>query len=366
MKKLSLTFIVLFSLMTFPGFAQKLASFYVGTGNKSPNSVITLCHLDLATGKITVVDSTVNAQGPGYLALSPGKKNLYAVSGANKITAFAISSDKKLQELNSQSSEGANPCHVSIHPSGKMAFLANYTGGSFSAYTLKADGSLNAATYTEQYTGSGPNEKRQEKAHAHFVTTSPDGKYVYVVDLGSDKIMNYTVDINSGKLTPNPAQPFFKSKPGSGPRHFSIGNSGKSLFLLNELDATLTACTIDKNGVISELKTYQTVPAGLTGNTSAAVHIHPNGKFVYVSNRGHNSITGFKILSDGTLEPIEEITLAISIPRDFNFDPSGKYVVIGNQDKNNLTVYTADAKTGKLTFLHESVSVKAPICITFL
>jgi 6-phosphogluconolactonase len=366
MKKLSLTFIVLLSSMTFEGFAQKIASFYVGTGDRSPNSVITRCNLDLATGKISIVDSTVHAMAPGYLAISPNKKNLYAVSGDNKITAFSIGADKKLTPLNSQSSEGANPCHVSIHPSGKMAFLANYSGGNISAYTLKSDGSLNPPSYTEQYTGSGPNEKRQEKAHAHYVASSPDGKYVYAADLGTDKIMNYTVDVSSGKLSPNPAQPFFSVKPGSGPRHFAIGNSGKSLFLLNELSATVTACKIEKNGVISEIKTYETIPAGLTGNISAAVHIHPNGKFIYVSNRGHNSITGFKILPNGELELIEEITLAISIPRDFNIDPSGKFMVIGNQDKNNLTVYNVDARTGKLTFLNESVSIKAPLCITFL
>jgi 6-phosphogluconolactonase len=364
MKKFSAA-IVFASLMSISAYSQKTVPFYIGTGDKAETSVISLCELNLADGKITRIDSFISPMGPGYLAISPNKKNLYAVSGANKIIAYSIGKDKKLKEINSQSSEGLNPCHVSVHPSGKMAFAANYTGGSFTAYNLKPDGSVSAPAYTEQYVGTGPNAKRQEKAHAHYAAAGPDGKYVYAVDLGSDKIMNYAVDIKSGKLTPNPAQPFFAAKPGSGPRHFVISASGKSLFLLNELEATLTSCTIDSKGIITELKTYATVPDGITGNTSAAIHLHPNGKFVYVSNRGHNSISAFKINTDGTLEKIDEIKRSISIPRDFNFDPSGKYMVIGNQDKNNLTVYNVDGQTGKLTYNSESISVKAPICVTF-
>lgn len=366
MTKFALSIVALVIATTFAAFGQKTAVFYVGTGDKADNSVISLCELNLSDGKISRIDSFLSPKGPGYVAISPNKKNLYSVSGANTITAFSIQPDKKLKELNSAPSEGLNPCHVSVHPSGKMAFISNYTGGSFTAYTLQADGQVNPASYTEQYTGTGPNTKRQEKAHAHYAEATPDGKYVYVVDLGSDKIMNYVVDVKTGKLTPNPAQPAFIAKAGSGPRHFAFGNNGKSIYLLNELDATLTTGSVDNNGVITALKTYETVPAGLTGNTSAAVHLHPNGKFVYVSNRGHNSITGFKILDNGNLEKVDQITLSVSIPRDFNFDPSGKYMVIGNQDKNNLSVYTVNPKTGELTFLHESIAIKAPICIKFL
>lgn len=365
MKKIILAILVLAVGSRFSAYGQKSAVFYLGTGDKAENSVITLCELNLFNGQVTKIDTFYNPKGPGYLAISPNKKNLYAVSGANTVTAYGIEGDKKLKMINSQSSEGLNPCHVSVHPSGKMAFLANYTGGSFSAYTLKPDGTLNAPAYTEQYEGAGPNTKRQEKAHAHYVASSPDGKYVYVVDLGSDKVMNYVVDVKSGKLTRNPAQPFFSAKPGSGPRHFAMHPSGKSLFLLNELDASLTACAVDKQGVITELQTYPTVPAGLTGNTSSAVHLHPNGKFVYVSNRGHNSISAFRILADGRLEKVDEITKSISIPRDFNIDPSGKFMIVANQNTDNLVIYDVDGKTGKLTFRQESIAVKAPICVTF-
>jgi 6-phosphogluconolactonase len=366
MKKNAFSTFVFTGLLAFSAFGQKIVPFYVGTGDKTENSVITLCELNLSTGQIARIDTFYNAGGPGYVAVSPNKKNLYAVSGANSITSYAIGADKKLTRLNSQSSEGVNPCHVSVHPSGKMAFSANYTGGSFTAYTLQPDGKVNPATYTEQYVGTGPNTKRQEKAHAHFATASPDGKYVYVTDLGSDKIMNYIVDLKTGKLTPNPAQPFFVAKPGSGPRHLVIHPSGKSLFLLNELEASLTACSINKQGVITALETYPTVPDGLTGNTSAAIHLHPNGKFVYVSNRGYNSISAFKIKGDGSLEKVDEIKKSISIPRDFNIDPTGKFMVVANQDTHNLVVYDVNSQTGKLTFRSESIGIKAPICVAFL
>jgi len=366
MKKLSFAIVILACFSIF-SFQKKTVPFYIGTGDKGENSSISLCELDLSTGKITLVDTFNNCKGPGYVSVSPNKKNLYAASGDNRISAFSIGSDNKLTYLNSQPSEGLNPCHVSVHPSGKMAFLANYTGGSFSAYTLKVNGEVNPATYTEQYSGTGPNTKRQEKAHAHFSTASPAGKHVYTVDLGSDRVMNYIVDTKSGKLTPNPAQPFYTAKAGSGPRHLVIHSSGKNLFLLNELESTLTACSIGKKGVITTIATYPTLPADFTGNnTSAAIRLHPNGKFVYVSNRGHNSVSAFKINADGTLLKVDEITKSIVVPRDFNIDPTGKYMIIANQDANNLVVYTVDPQTGKLTFKHESISIKAPICVTFL
>jgi 6-phosphogluconolactonase len=367
MKKLSILVTIMASLLTY-SFQNKSVPFYIGTGDKGPNSSITLCELDPSTGKITMVDTFNNCPAPGYVSISPNKKNLYAVSSENKIAAFAIGTDNKLSYLNSQPSLGLNPCHVSVHPSGKMVFTANYTGGSFSAFTVQPDGKIDPAGYTEQYTGSGPIAKRQEKAHAHFASSSPDGKFVYVVDLGSDKIINYIPDLKTGKLTANPAQPFFSAKPGSGPRHFVMHPSGKSMYVLNELESTLTACSVDKKGVIASLATYPTLPADFTGtnNTSAAIRLHPNGKFVYVSNRGHNSISAFKINSNGTLEKVDMITQSIAIPRDFNIDPSGKYMVVANQETNNLVVYNVSPTTGKLTFLHESIAVKAPICVTFL
>ena len=367
MKKLIAVFALLLTGLVSMSFQDKTVAFYIGTADRGANSSVSLCELNMATGQITLVDTFNNCVGPGYVAISPNKKNLYAVGG-DKIVAFAIGGDKKLTYLNSESSAGAGPCHVSVHPCGKAAYVSNYGGGSFAAYALQADGKVTAPSYTEQYTGTGPNAKRQEKAHAHFATASPDGKYVYVTDLGSDKIMNYAVDSKGGALKPNPTQPFFSGKPGAGPRHLIIHPSGKSLFLLNELEATLTSCTIDKNGVIKAIDTYPTIPADYAGptNTSSAIHLHPNGKYVYVSNRGHNSISGFKIGPDGALEMVDQQTKSIATPRDFNFDPSGKFMIVANQSTDNLVVYDVDAASGKFTFKQESIGVKAPICVAFL
>ncbi len=367
MKKLLLSIILLSAGLR--AFAQdRNITFYIGTQDKGANSSITRCELNLASGQIMLIDTINKSLAPGYVAISPNKQNLYAISSDNKVSAYAIEPDRKLKFLNSESSEGAGPCHVSVHPTGKMAFVSNYGGGSFSAYNVGTDGKLSPAVYKEQYTGTGPNAKRQEKAHAHFATAGPDGKYVYVTDLGSDKVMNYSVDVNAGKLVPNKEQPFFSGKAGAGPRHLIIHPSGKRLFLLNELDATVTACSVDKKGVIKAIKTYPTIPADYSGpsNTSAAIHLHPNGKFVYVSNRGHNSITAFRILGNGELEMVDQQTKSIATPRDFNIDPTGKYLIVANQSSDNLAVYDVDAETGKFTFKHESIAVKSPICVVFL
>lgn len=349
-------------------FQDRNITFYVGTQDRGANSSITRCELNLSTGQITLIDTINKSIAPGYVAISPDKRKLYAISSANSVAAYAIEPDRKLKFLNSEPSEGVGPCHVSVHPTGKMAFVSNYGGGSFTAYNILEDGKLSAPVYKEQYSGTGPNTKRQEKAHAHFATATPDGRYVYVTDLGSDKIMNYSVDANAGKLTPNAAQPFFSGKSGAGPRHLIIHPSGKRLFLLNELEATVTSCSIDKKGKITAIKTYPTIPADYSGptNTSAAIHLHPNGKFVYVSNRGHNSISAFKIQGNGELEMVDQQTKSIATPRDFNIDPTGKFLIVANQASDNLVVYDVDAATGKFTFKHESIGVKTPICVAFL
>ncbi len=345
--------------------AQK-ALFYIGSSEKGPNGSITLAELNLANGEISVIDTINSLTSPGFLAISPNKKNLYAVSGDNKINAFSIGGDHRLSYQNSQPSFGDNPCHVSVHPSGKLVFVSNYSGGTFSAYSVAANGSLDQVIFTDQYRGSGPNKKRQDRSHAHYAEATPNGKYVYVTDLGADRIMNYTVSAKSKKIIPNAKQNFFTGTDGAGPRHFIVHPSGKNLILLNELTATVTSCSIDNNGVIKEIATYETAPQDAFGNTSSAIHLHPNGKFVYVSNRGYNAVGAFKILDDGRLEKVGEARQGIEIPRDFNIDPSGKMMVIANQTKDNLVVYNINPETGELTFLHDSINTKKPICITFL
>lgn len=365
---MKLTLIVLSIVLATAAQAQQnTARFYVGTGAKGAESAVTLCELNLKDGTVSVIDTFNNVQGPGYVSLSPDQKYLYSVNQDHTIAAFAVGKEGTLTYLDKQPAEGVNPCHVSVHPSGKMAFLANYTSGTWAAYPIADNGEVEAASATHAFSGSGPNKSRQEKPHAHCAMPSPNGKYVYIADLGTDRLMNYTVDIKSGKVAPNPAQAYFSTQPGAGPRHLAFHPSGKYLYLLNEMKATLTACTVDVNGVVKEIKTVNTLPADFSGNNSAAaVHVHPNGRFVYASNRGYNAIHAYEIQKDGSLKSVGEVREGIDTPRDFNFDPSGKFMVVGNQKTNDLVVYKVNPKTGGMTFLSKSIALKDPICLAFL
>ena len=248
-----------------------------------------------------------------------------------------------------------------------MAFLANYGSGSWAAYPVDESGKLLPASANFQFSGTGPDKSRQEIPHAHCAVPSPDGNFVYVTDLGTDRLMNYKIDQKTRQIVANPAQAYFSTKPGAGPRHLVIHPSGKYLYLLDEMHTTLMACAIDPKGVVTEIETVPTIPADFKEkNTSAAIRLHPNGKYVYVSNRGYHSIHGFEILKNGRLKSIGEVRQELDTPRDFNFDPSGKFMVVGNQKTNDLTVYRVDPKTGKMTFLRKSIALKEPICVQFL
>lgn len=344
---------------------EKPIRFLIGSTDKAGG--IDFATLDPATGAITFTSKVKTAPSPGYIAFSPDKKGLFAVTGDHKISSYKIG-DNELVLVNSQSAEGMNPCHVSVLPSGKMAFVANYSDGSFAAYDIKKGFELSPAVFKDRYNGKGPNERRQEKAHAHCAVVSPNGKFVFVADLGTDKVMNYRVDDKKRKVELNPAQAFFSVKPGAGPRHLVVHSGGKWLYVLNELDATLTAASVNTNGVVRELETYQTLPADYNepGNTSAAIRLHPNGKFVYVSNRGYDAIHGFRIEPDGRLTRVNEVREGIAVPRDFNIDPSGRFLVVGNQKTNNLTVLSVDPDTGELSFKSKSSNLASPSCIEFL
>lgn len=362
----------LFLLLAFTAFfsaqaQKKVIRFYVGTSATDEESSITLCELDLKSGTITKIDTFNTCKGPGYLRLSPNQKYLYTANQDNTLASFKVKKDGSLTFLSRQGAEGVNPCHVSVHPSGQMAFLANYTSGSWAAYPITPDGKVQATSAKYSFTGSGPNKSRQDKPHAHCVLPTPNGKYVYVTDLGTDRLMNYKVDSEKGTMVPNPVQVYLYTEPGAGPRHFVIHPSGKFLYLLNELHSTVVACTIDDLGVVNEIATLPTLPADFKGtNTSAAIRLHPNGRFVYVSNRGYNAIHAYEIQANGSLKKVDEIRQGISTPRDFNLDPSGQFMIIGNQDTDNLLIYKVDPTTGKLMFIEASISIRKPICIEFL
>jgi len=350
---------------------------YVGTYTKGTKSQgVYAFELDMATGKLTPVDVVGGVDNPSFLAVGPEGKFLYAVgevsnfSGPNTGSVAAYSLDPStgmLKLLGQQSSRGGAPCHLSVTPDGRYVLVANYSGGSIAALPIEKDGSLRKAVAFVQHTGSSVNKQRQEGPHGHAIHLDPSGKRALAADLGLDKVLIYRFDNQKGTLTPNDP-PAAVVAPGSGPRHFAFSGDGKTLYVLNEIAATITAFSYDsKTGATKELQTVSTVPEGFTGgNSTAEIAVHPGGRFLYASNRGHNSLAIFAIDTDtGKLTPVGHQSTLGKIPRSFAIDPTGNYVFAANQNSNSVVVFRVDQATGKLTPTGHQVEVPAPVCVVF-
>lgn len=344
---------------------------YVGTYTK-PHGSEGIYHttLDLKSGTLSPATLACPAKDPTFLEIHPNHHFIYAVTERNPgaVSAFAIDPEtKKLTLLNTSSTGGKGPCHVCISNDGKTLLVANYSGGSVASIPINKNGTLAEPASMIQHTGSSINPKRQNEPHVHSVNLSPDNRFAYVADLGLDKIMIYRLDAKTSQLLPNkPAE--IKIKPGAGPRHISFGPGGKWAYLINELDNTMIAFAYDPTiGGLSEIQTIATLPEGYTGeNTCAEVRVHPNGKFLYGSNRGHDSIVIYKINPDtGRLTLLGFQNSGIKNPRNFNIDPTGQYCVVANQDANTVIVFRINPKSGLLTPTGQAITISAPVCIRF-
>jgi 6-phosphogluconolactonase len=285
------------------------------------------------------------------------------------VSAFAINSGTgKLTFLNEVSSRGAAPCHLVVDKTGKYVLVANYSGGSVAVFPVLSDGRLGEASAFVQHTGSSVNPRRQAGPHAHSINLSPDNRFAIVTDLGLDELLVYLFDATKGSLAPNnPA--FIKVNPGAGPRHFAFHPSGRFAYANNEMQSTLTAFSYDgASGIFHELQTVSTLPEDFKGNNSdAEVEVHPGGKFVYASNRGHNSIAVFAIdAGKGTLTRVVNVSAQGKTPRNFAIDPTGAYLFAANQDSDNIVVFRIDSKTGTLAPTGQELNVPTPVCVTFL
>lgn len=349
---------------------QAREKIYVGTYSVRGSEGIYVFEFDRKAGTLHQIQAVSNKQSPSFLALHPSGNYLYSVNEAadetGGVSAYGVDRKTgKLTYLNSQSSRGANPCHVSIDKTGHTAFIANYSGGSLAALPIQADGKLGAATDKVQDTGSGPNAQRQEKPHVHSATVAPDNRYLYVADLGTDRLNIFAIDAQASKVKPA-ATSYVTVKPGSGPRHFAIHPSGNYAYLVEELTSSVAAFARDiKTGALTLLAdNIKTLPADFSGqNTSADIHIDPSGKFLYQSNRGHNSLAIFAIGQDGRLTKVGEQATEGKTPRNFLIDPQGDFVFVAHQDSDNITIFRRDQKTGKLTYTGQSVHVPAPVCV---
>jgi 6-phosphogluconolactonase len=343
---------------------------YIGTYTKGKGQGIVRLDMDAETGALTSRGVVAEAVNPSFLTLSPDSKFLYSVSevsGQPGVAAFAVdAATGGLKELNRQPTGGGGPCHVAVDPTGRYLLVANYGGGSVSVVPIRPDGSLGERTDLKQHRGgSGVVKSRQEGPHAHSVTLDPTGRRVVVADLGLDQLLVYSLDPATGKLT---LADTVASSPGAGPRHFAFHPNGRLAFAINELDSTLTAYRYDpETGKLSAVATARTLPEGFTGgNTTAEVRVHPGGKFVYASNRGHDSIAAFAVDGEtGRLTPLGHTPTEGKTPRNFNIDPTGRFLLAANQNSGNVVAFRIDPATGQLTPTGSRVEVPFPVCVLF-
>jgi 6-phosphogluconolactonase len=323
-------------------------------------------------GALTQVGTTKGSQKPSFLAVHPENKFLYA---ANEVASFgsfksgavsAYSIDAKtgaLTHLNDQPSGGLGPCHLSVDGTGKFILVTNYQSGSTAILPINTDGSLGKPSSVIKHKGKGANPRRQSVPHAHYVQTDADNDFVLVPDLGADKLFIYSFNDVEGIIS---AHASVSVKPGSGPRHFAMHPNGTLAFLLNELRSTINVYEYDK-GTLTEVQTISTLPAGAGGNSAAEIVVHPNGKFLYSSNRGHNSIAMFSLdEATGMLTAIGHEPTNGEIPRNFNIDPSGEFLIVANQSSGTLHVFSIDQATGKLTATNEIEKAPTPVCVKFV
>lgn len=367
MKKI---YILLFSALTATGLqAQTKFNLLVGTyTNNCQSKGIYVYEFDSANGAFKLKNSSENVVSPSYLSVSPDNKFVYAVNEngpQSSLSAFGYNSASgKLTFINKNDALGADPCHL-INDS-KNVIIANYSGGSIVVYKKQADGSITEGQQLIQHEGKGVNEARQEKAHVHQVVFSPDKKFVLSNDLGLDKVFIYSYNANA-KHEVLTLKGSVDVKKGSGPRHLTFSKDGKFVYLIQELDATLTTFSYDKSGKLKVIAETSILPKGFTGGTgAAAIKISPDGNFLYVTDRvDANSITVYKILRTGKIELVEQLSTLGKGPRDFAIDPTGNYLLVGHQYTNEIIIFKRDKTTGKLTDTGKKIELCAPVGLVF-
>ena len=333
--------------------------------------------LDQATGKLGPTTLAAELENPSFLAVSPDRRFLYAVAevgvpSANGeptggVASYAIGPDDSLKLINRVPSLGADPCHVSVSRSGRTVAVANYSSGSIVALHTNTDGSLGKAT-RDVHTGHGPRADRQKEPHAHSVTFSPDDSLLLSCDLGADRVFIYRHDPRTGVITPH-APPFVGLEPGAGPRHLALHPSGKYAYVITELANTIAGFAWNaKNGTLRQMQTISTLPFGYTSESGTAeIVVHPNGRFVYGSNRGHDSLASYAVdAKDGRLTLLAHTPTGGKAPRSFAIDPSGRWLIAANQLSDSLVSFAIDQGTGALTPTGATSMLPRPVCVLFV
>lgn len=350
---------------------------YIGTYTGPVSKGIYVSELNLATGALSKPEVAAEVANPSFLAIHPSRKFVYAVNEVSDsdgkktgaVSAFAVDGETgKLKLLNHQSSQGTGPCHLVVDQAGKNVLVANYGGGSVASLPISADGKLGEATSAIQHKGSSVNKQRQESPHAHSINIDAANRFVVAADLGLDQVLVYKFDPAAGKLTPNDP-PFAKVADGAGPRHFAFHPTGKSAYVINELGNTVTTFEYDANkGTLNPVQFISTLPEKFEGKSyTAEVVAHPSGKFIYGSNRGHDSIAIFTVdASSGKLTAAGHQPTGGKTPRNFAIDPTGTYLLAENQGSDSIVVFRVDLQTGLLKETGHRVDVPSPVCARFI
>jgi len=325
--------------------------------------------LDQATGKLGPTTLAAEIENPSFLAVSHDRRFVYAVgeTSAGSVASYSIGSDDGLTQLNKVSSLGADPCHVMVAHAGRSVAVANYSSGSTVSFRLNADGSLGTAT-RELHAGHGPKVDRQKEPHAHSVDFSPDDSLLLSCDLGADRVYVYRHDAHTGVIAPH-HPPFVGLEPGSGPRHLALHPSGRYAYVIAELSNTIAAFAWSaKHGTLRQMQTISTLPFGYTApSNTAEIVVHPSGRFVYGSNRGHDSIATFAVdAKNGRLSLLAHTPTGGKAPRSFAIDPSGRWLLAANQLSDSLVSFAIDQGTGKLTPTGASSTLPRPVCVLFV
>ena len=341
---------------------------YVGTYTES----IYLVRMDRRSGELLQVGAVKAGANPSFLTIHPNGRVLYAVNELEPtglVSAFAIKSGTAgLTRLNDQPSGGGAPCYVSVERSGRAMLVANYAGGSVALLPIEPNGAL-APGHVVQHTGKGPNAERQEAPHAHCILPDPSNRFALAADLGADRVFVYRLDLE-GRSLRHIDEGDAVMRPGAGPRHLAFHPTLPLVFVANELDSTVATLRFDSaRGALSPQGTLSTLPAGWTGggtNYPADIHVAANGRTLYVSNRGHNSIAMFSVAdSTGALALEQVVSTEGDWPRNFSLDPSGRWLLVANQRSDSVVVFGRDPDAGKLTLTRQRIAIPSPVCLRF-
>ena len=369
--------IFLLSVLNISALAQKKETIYVGTFSVRGSEGIYVTEFDPADGSLTIIQTVPTPESPSYVEVHPSGKFLYSanrgsVDGISKtngsVSAFLIGAAGKLKPIKSLPAFGLGPCHIAIDRKATMALVSHFHEGTLAVFSLQADGSLGTMTDSIRYAGHGLDPQRQNKAHIQSATFTPGDRSILVADLGGDRIFNYQSKTFEGKLIPA-SPPIIETKPGTGPRHVAFHPDGNYFFLSEEISCTVAAFGFDvKTGEVTLIEdAIKSLPEGFHEKSSASdIQISPDGKFVYMANRGPDTLEIFEVLKDGRLNLIGHQNIGGKQPRFMMFDRTGNYFLCANQNSDNIVIFKVDKKSGMLTPSGKELKMPSPVCLKSL